>query len=78
MRKRVSKRQQRAGARCCKCNGGRGAYGTKCYDNPEFCCGAKKMKKSKNRNNNKPTKKGTLKSFVTFLKRKKSLKNIKK
>lgn len=72
MRKRVSRKRQRAGARCCKCKGGRGAYGTKCYDNPEFCCGAKKMNKSTNK---KQSKKVTLKPFATFMKRKKSLKN---
>lgn len=42
----------KVGGRCCKCKGGRGAYGTKCYDDPSFCC-----KKSKNSKNSKKSKK---------------------
>jgi len=26
------------GGKCCKCKGGRGAWGTSCYDNPKNCC----------------------------------------
>lgn len=26
------------GSKYCKCNGGRGKYGTRCYDDPKFCC----------------------------------------
>jgi len=24
--------------KCCKCAGGRGAWGTRCYDNKKYCC----------------------------------------
>uniref|UniRef100_A0A6C0EX60 Uncharacterized protein n=1 Tax=viral metagenome TaxID=1070528 RepID=A0A6C0EX60_9ZZZZ len=29
------------GGKCCKCYGGRGAWGTSCYDDPSNCCGKK-------------------------------------
>ena len=35
------------GHKCCKCpNGGRGAWPTRCYDDPKFCC-KKTNKKTK-------------------------------
>lgn len=34
------------GIKCCKCQGGRGAYNTPCYDNPKYCCKERKTKKA--------------------------------
>ncbi len=43
------------GGRCCKCYGGRGSYGSSCYDNPDNCCKktSKKNKKSKSKSKSK-------------------------
>ncbi len=53
---------KKGGARCCKCHGGRGRWGTSCYDSPENCCKKKRStkknnKSKKNKNKNKKTKK---------------------
>jgi len=34
------------GGKCCKCNGGRGAWLTKCYDNPIYCCGVSESRRN--------------------------------
>ncbi len=36
---------KRGGAKCCKCHGGRGRWGTSCYDSPENCCKKRNMTK---------------------------------
>ena len=60
------------GGKCCKCAGGRGKYGTRCYDDPKYCCGKKTktirdmLKMSNNAkkryNNRKKSKKNSKKS----------------
>jgi len=35
------------GGKCCKCNGGRGAWLTSCYDSPMNCCGLKASTKKR-------------------------------
>ena len=57
------------GHKCCKCpNGGRGAWPTRCYDDPKFCC--KKTNKKTNKKNDKKNKSRSTrknKSFFNFL-----------
>ena len=49
---------KKGGARCCKCHGGRGRWGTSCYDSPENCCKKKRSTKKNNKSKkNKKTKK---------------------
>jgi hypothetical protein len=61
------------GHKCCKCpNGGRGAWPTRCYDDPKFCCkeSNKNIKKKTNKKNSKKSKKLSTrknKSFFNFL-----------
>jgi hypothetical protein len=63
------------GGKCCKCAGGRGKWGTSCYDDPSNCCKktktAKDMLKAsadakKRYNNRKKTKKNSKKSWLSF------------
>jgi len=58
------------GGKCCKCKGGRGAWGTSCYDNPKNCCkktkSITKSKTNKSNTKNSNTKK-TKKSFMNKL-----------
>ena len=56
------------GGKCCKCKGGRGAWGTSCYDNPKNCCITKNKNKSKNmKPNTISNTKKTKKSFMSKL-----------
>ena len=62
------------GGKCCKCKGGRGAWGTSCYDNPKNCCkktktvkDMEKMMKTNNQTNKKSNTKKTKKSFMSKL-----------
>ena len=63
------------GGKCCKCAGGRGKWGTSCYDSPENCCKKTKTAKDmlkfsanakKRYNNRKKTKKNSKKSQGWF------------
>lgn len=72
------------GGKCCKCYGGRGAWGTSCYDDPSNCCG-KKTKAirdmDKMMNNVRNRKEARKKSVITKTKKAmssftKSLKNM--
>ena len=56
------------GGKCCKCAGGRGRWGTSCYDDPSNCC-----KKTKTANAKKA---GFTKSLTQT--KKKTKKNSKK
>lgn len=44
---KLSLKKVKIGGRCCICKGGRGAYGTRCYDEPKYCCKHKKEMKKK-------------------------------
>jgi len=56
------------GGKCCKCAGGRGRWGTTCYDDPSNCCkktktskaGFKKSRKQKNKKTKKNSKKSKI------------------
>ncbi len=49
---------KKGGAKCCKCHGGRGRWGTSCYDSPENCCKKKRsMTKRSVTKKNKKTRK---------------------
>jgi hypothetical protein len=39
--KTSKKTKNMKGGKCCKCAGGRGRWGTSCYDDPSNCCGKK-------------------------------------
>ncbi len=48
------------GGKCCKCVGGRGKWGSSCYDDPSNCCKkskSKSLKKSRKMSRSKKTKK---------------------
>ncbi len=61
------------GHKCCKCpNGGRGAWPSRCYDDPKYCCkdSKKNNKKKTNKKNSKKNKSRSTrknKSFFNFL-----------
>ena len=65
----------KGGFKCCKCVGGRGVWGTKCYDNPKFCC---KNKTKKTSISNKKTKRKTNKTKRKTNKTKRITKKSKK
>jgi hypothetical protein len=43
--------------KCCKCYGGRGRWGTSCYDDPANCCRKKKQIKQTQGKNKKKLRK---------------------
>ncbi len=58
------------GGKCCKCAGGRGRWGTSCYDDPSNCCKktktAKAGVKTSRTHTKKKTKKNSKKSWLSF------------
>ena len=52
---------KKGGARCCKCHGGRGRWGTSCYDSPENCCKKKRSTTKRSTTKRSTTKRSTTK-----------------
>ena len=66
----------KGGFKCCKCVGrNRGAWGTKCYDNPQYCC--KSNKNNKNNKTNKVKLSRKRKTSNVKLSRKRKTSNVK-
>ena len=61
---------KKGGAKCCKCHGGRGRWGTSCYDSPENCCKRKQGTRKQGTRKQGTRKQGTRKQKTNSKKRK--------